>query len=190
MSALPKPPCYQSNDAAETFVRNRLVHHPNSLQNHNLNSVTEQGDPIARMRETIPGQYNTVNGIDIFGIDVLGRLWIIEVSRGNPRGAARFKGAGKPVKYAGGNLQMSRPWRIEATEKFLNEQAHATTLLRILFSDTISTPALLAARLRGLLPQHQKAIIIPDGAHFDTTGTDIDFIHEVYTCPFPPYLLY
>jgi len=36
-----------------------------------------------------------------------------------------------------------------------------------------------------LLPNHNKAVIIPVGAHFDAIGTDVNFNTEVYTCRFP-----
>jgi hypothetical protein len=32
-----------------------------------------------------------------------------------------------------------------------------------------------------LLRDHRKAVIVPEGAHFDAIGTDIDFNTEVYT---------
>ena len=91
------------------------------------------------MQESIPGQYGGGKGIDIFAIDEIGQLWVIEVSRGTPRGAARFKGGGKPVKYAGNKLQMSAEWRVSATQKFLNEMPDAAEKLRHLLHDDRSS---------------------------------------------------
>ena len=34
-----------------------------------------------------------------------------------------------------------------------------------------------------LYEKHTPAIILPEGGHFDTTGTDIAFISQVYTVP-------
>jgi hypothetical protein len=68
------------------------------------------------MLESIPGQYDRSRGIDIFAVDDGGRLWVLEVSRGTLRGAARFKGGGQPVRYAGFALQMSLDWRRAAAE--------------------------------------------------------------------------
>ena len=188
MTTLSKPACYHSDDRAEAFVRYLLMHNPDRLQNHSISSYTERGDTMPRMRETIPGQYNAVNGIDIFGLDLADNLWIIEVSRGVVRGAARVKGGGKPVKYAHGNLQMSVQWRTEAARKFLAEQANADVLLQILFSDTTSPLQALRSRFQAKMLTHRKAIVIPDGGHFDEQGTDIDFATEIYTCPFPAHI--
>lgn len=138
------------------------------------------------MSATIPGQYDDAgHGVDIFAMDAVagGRsLWVIEVSRGVPGGAATFKGGGKPVKYAGGQRQMSAAWREAATAKFL-EREDAAEKIRCLLDisekdDRRAKTMFLSAFLR-----HRKAIIVPEGCHFDTNGTDVDFRTEVYTFP-------
>lgn len=179
---------WTSDDAAEQYVRDLLVRHSQAFENHWLDSVTERGEYLPVMRETIPGQYGANHGVDIFAIDGSDRLWIIEVSRGSQRGAARFKGGGKPVKYAGYQLQMSEAWRLAAAEKFIRDLPQAADMLRDLLRDDGSDEH-VKQRFRSLLVDHQKAIIIPLGAHFDAIGTDVDFAQEVYTCRFPSALL-
>ena len=181
---------WSSDDAAEQYVRQLLVDSRRAFENHWLDSETEKGEYLPLMRETIPGQYGQGHGIDIFALDDVGRLWVIEVSRGAPRGAARFKGGGKPVKYAGYRLQMSEEWRRAATEKFLAEQPDAVAMLRDLLHEDGGSDEHVRNRFRMLMLVHHKAIIIPLGAHFDAIETDIDFTREVYTCRFPSRLLH
>ena len=181
---------WASDDAAEQYVRQMLVDSRRTFENHWLDSETELGEFLPLMRETIPGQYGHGRGVDIFALDDVGRLWVIEVSRGSPRGAARFKGGGKPVKYAGARLQMSEEWRRAATEKFLAEHPDAVAMLRDLLHHDSGGDDQVRNRFRMLMLVHRKAIIIPLGAHFDAIGTDIDFAREVYTCRFPSRLLH
>src|SRR5688572_346410 len=72
-----------SNDKAEAVVRGLLV--SGHLFENEWFDVSERGETLPRMRATIPGQYNSTNGIDIFAIDWEDNLWIIEVTRGNER---------------------------------------------------------------------------------------------------------
>jgi hypothetical protein len=181
---------WTSDDGAEQYVRQLLVESRRAFENHWLDADTERGEFLPLMRETIPGQYGSNHGIDIFARDDLGHLWVIEVSRGTPRGAARFKGGGKPVKYAGLRLQMSEEWRRAAAEKFLAEQPDAIAMLRDLLHEDAAPDAAVRERFRMLMLAHRKAIIIPLGAHFDAIGTDLDFTREVYTCRFPSRLLH
>ena len=181
---------WKSDDAAEQYVRDLMTRYRDVFENHWLDAHSERGEFLPLMQESIPGQYGGGKGIDIFAIDEIGQLWVIEVSRGTPRGAARFKGGGKPVKYAGNKLQMSAEWRVSATEKFLNEMPQAAEMLRQLLHDDRSSDQQIMQRLRMMLHAHRKAIIIPLGAHFDAIETDIDFNREVYTCRFPSRLFH
>jgi hypothetical protein len=179
---------WKSDDAAEQYVRGLLPGPWRPFENHWLD-LSEKGEPLPAMLESIPGQYDRSRGIDIFAVDDAGRLWVIEVSRGTLRGAARFKGGGKPVKYAGFALQMSLDWRRAAAERFLAEAPRACEMLRDLLHDDASTEDGVKQRFRALMGEHRKAVVIPAGAHFDAIGTDLDFNTEVYTCPFPPALM-
>ena len=180
---------WRSDDAAEQYVRDLMVGYRDAFENHWISADTERGEFLPLMLETIPGQYDRRRGIDIFAIDEVGRLWVIEVSRGTPRGAARFKGGGKRVRYAGGALQMSAEWRKAATEKFLNQMPDAAEKIRDLLHDN-GPDAHVKQRFRLMMHHHRKAVIIPLGAHFDAIGTDIDFNTEVYTCRFPSRLFH
>lgn len=178
------PNAWKSTDAAEQYVRDLLVRYDDAFENHWISDRTERGDYLTLMQATIPGQFGSNHGIDVIALDVTGALWLIEVSRGTLRGAARFKGGGKPVKYAGHQLQMSLKWRSMAAERFVTETPNAPEMLRYLFDDTLSDKQIVA-KFMMMLPNHHKAIIIPLGAHFDAIGTDVDFNTEVYTCRFP-----
>jgi hypothetical protein len=175
---------WKSDDAAEQYVRSLLPGPWRPFENHWLD-VTEQGELLPAMVESIPGQYDRTRGIDIFSLDDLGRLWVLEVSRGTLRGAARFKGGGKPVKYAGFAVQMSLDWRRAAAERFLAKMPRACEMVRDLLHEDGGPDARVMARFRALMTSHRKAVIIPVGAHFDTIDTDVDFNTEVYTCTFP-----
>ena len=180
---------WQSTDAAEQYVRDLLIRYDDAFENHWISDRTQRGDCLTMMQATIPGQFGKNHGIDVIGLDVAGRLWLIEVSRGTRRGAARFKGGGKPVKYAGHELQMSLKWRTMAAERFLSETPDAVAMLRHLFDEKLNDSQAVA-KFRMMLPNHHKAIIIPLGAHFDAIGTDVDFNTEVYTCRFPSRLFH
>jgi hypothetical protein len=179
---------WKSDDAAEQYVRSLLPGPWRPFENHWLDA-SEHGENLPQMVESIPGQYGRTRGIDILAVDDLWRLWVLEVSRGTLRGAARFKGGGKPVKYAGFALQMSLDWRRAAAERFLAQAPHAGEMLRDLLHEDRSTDVQVKERFRALMASHRKAVIIPVGAHFDALGTDIDFNTEVYTCVFPAGLL-
>lgn len=180
---------WTSDDAAEQYVRDLLVHRPGTFENLWFDR-TERGEYLPQMTETIPGQYDPKHGIDVFAVDYHGRLWIIEVSRGTVRGAARFKGGGKPVRYAGDKLQMSAEWRAAAAARFLERADDACDKLRdLLHLPAGRDDADVKATFVGLLRKHRKAVIIPLGGHFDTIGTDVDFTRDVYTCVFPARLL-
>jgi hypothetical protein len=183
------PRAWKSSDAAEQYVRDLLIRYDDAFENHWISDRTQRGDYLTLMQATIPGQFGKNHGIDVIGLDVWGKLWLIEVSRGTQRGAARFKGGGKPVKYAGSELQMSLKWRSTAAERFLAETTGAPAMLRYLFDDA-GSDAQAVAKFRMMLPNHRKAVIIPVGAHFDAIGTDVDFNTDVYTCRFPSRLFY
>lgn len=180
---------WRSDDAAEQYVRELLVCSRYAFENHWISAHGERGEFLPLMAESIPGQYGATRGIDIFAVDEAGVLWIIEVSRGSPRGAARFKGGGRPVKYADYTLQMSARWRQAAAARFLAEMPTAVQMLRDLLHDDAGADAAVKRRFTALLDQHRKAIIIPVGAHFDAIDTDIDWLLEVYTHRFPSGLL-
>ena len=77
---------WNSDDSLERQVRGALLR-ADVFENHWLDE-TEQGEFLPQMQETIPGQYDAAgHGIDIFAIDQMGALWIIEVSRGRKYGA-------------------------------------------------------------------------------------------------------
>ncbi len=189
-SVLRRTDQWKSDDAAEQYVRALMTRYRDVFENHWLDVDTERGEYLPLMQESIPGQYEGNKGIDIFALEDVGQLWVIEVSRGTPRGAARFKGGGKRVKYAGYTLQMSAEWRRAASEKFLAEMSDACAMLRHLLHDDRASDQQLKQRFRMLLHAHRKAIIIPLGAHFDAIETDIDFTREVYTCRFPSSLFH
>ena len=175
---------WKSSDAAEQYVRDLLVRYDDAFENHWISASSERGDYLTLMRATIPGQWGNNHGIDVIALDVIGRVWLIEVSRGTRRGAARFKGGGKPVKYADYQLQMSMNWREAAADRFLTMVPKAPDMLRHLFDEQLSDKRIVD-KFRMMLPNHRKAVIIPVGAHFDAIGTDVDFNTEVYTCRFP-----
>lgn len=175
---------WKSTDAAEQYVRDLLVRYDDAFENHWISDYSERGDFLTMMRATIPGQWGNNHGIDVIALDVTGQLWLIEVSRGTRRGAARFKGGGKPVKYADYQLQMSLKWREAAADRFLAEVPNAPDMLRYLFDERLGDERIVE-KFRMMLHKHNKAVIIPLGAHFDTIGTDVKFNTEVYTCRFP-----
>jgi hypothetical protein len=178
------PNAWKSTDGAEQYVRDLLVRYDDVFENHWFDDRTERGEYLTLMQATVPGQFGSNHGIDVIALDVTGKLWLIEVSRGQRRGATRFKGGGKPVKYAGNQLQMSLKWRTMAAERFLTETTDAPAMLRYLFDETLNDRQVVE-KFRMMLPNHRRAVIIPLGAHFDAIGTDVDFNTEVYTCRFP-----
>lgn len=166
---------WPSDDVFEGFVRGEIVRREDVFENH-------EGDFLPRMRESIPGQYDRTHGVDIFAVDEWGDLWIIEVSRGSPRGAATFKGGGRGVKYADGNVQMSLEWRTQATYRFLDLMPDSTAKVRDLLRLPDDEPdPMVRMRFLSRLRNHRKAVVVPAGTHFDTIGTDVDFGTEVYT---------
>jgi hypothetical protein len=183
---------WKSDDAAEHYVRSLLRGPYLPFENHwvytSEHDGLEHGECLPPMPESIPGQYDRTRGIDILAVDDLRRLWVLEVSRGTVGGAARFKGGGKPVKYAGFAVQMSLDWRRAAAERFLAQKPHACEMLRDLLHEDGDTDTQVKARFRALMTNHRKAVIVPAGTHFDTAGTDVDFNTEVYTCVFPARL--
>jgi len=173
---------WKSDNPLEGYVRYVMVRHPHMFENHDIHGKG-MGDFMPLMDQTIPGQFNgSGNGVDIFAIDSARNLWIVEVSAGVKRGATVFKGRGRPVGYAGRNLQMSAQWRKAATDRFLAEVPEAVEMLRDLLdlSPTESEPV-VKSTFQEKFTKHCKAIIIPEGGHFDDYGTDIDFVREVYT---------
>ena len=166
------------------YVRDLLIRHDNAFENHWFDDATGHGEYLTLMQATVPGQFGNNHGIDVIALDFTRRLWLIEVSRGRRGGAARFKGGGLPVKYAGGKLQMSSQWRLAAANQFVSKTPDAFDKLRYLFDERLSDKQ-VATKFQALLLTHRKAVIIPLGAHFDAIGTDLDFNTEVYTCRFP-----
>jgi hypothetical protein len=173
---------------AEQYVLHLLCERSNAFESNDLDS-SERGSYLPRMRAAVPGQHGAGHGIDILAIDPAGRLWIIEVSIGTRRGATRFKGGGKPVKYAGGNLQMSAEWRAAAAELFLEEDDAILRLRSLIDPHQAMTDRQCAAAFRHLMDHHRKAVVIPLGAHFDTIRTDVDYLRDVYTYRFPEWFL-
>jgi hypothetical protein len=173
---------WKSSDRLEGFVRQVMVRHPRMFENHYIHE-RGVGDFLPLMDQTIPGQFNgSGNGVDIFAIDLGRNLWIVEVSRGVKRGATVFKGRGRPVGYAGRELQMSAPWRKAATDRFLEKVPDAVDMLRDLLDLSPEEPeAVVKSAFQAKFAKHRKAIILPEGGHFDEYGTDIEFVHEVYT---------
>jgi hypothetical protein len=141
-------------DLLEGYVRYCLLNNPGIFQNHSL-------DPLPRMVATIPGQYNSQQGIDILALDEQRQLWVIEVSRGRKTGAALIKELPER-KYAGYKPQMSEEWRDAAATKFL-KRPDSTKLLAKLFD----VSGLDREELENLFDEkfktHQKAIVVPAG---------------------------
>jgi len=173
---------------AEEYVLELLVTRDRAFENHFVSS-DGHGEFMPRMRSAIAGQSSRGHGADIFAVDHEDHLWIIEVSLGTPRGAARFKGGGRPVKGADYNLQMSEEWRAYAVDLFLNESDATQRIQALLNLPNHANRSAALARFTWMLDRHRKAIIVPAGTHFDTTGTDIDFLTEVYTHRFPTWFL-
>jgi hypothetical protein len=174
----------------EAFVRDALRNRQHFFESHWIGD-NGRGEYLPMMTATIPGHYDVAgHGIDIFALDSLDperTVWVIEVSRGYAGGAATFKGGGKPVKYAGGQLQMSAAWREAAATKFLCRD-DAPDKIRYLFDVVEKEDDRVKAMFWSKFLKHRKAIIVPDICHFDTTGTDIIFQKDVYTfqLPFAP----
>ena len=169
----------------EAFVRDALCNRSNYFENHWINEKGA-GQFLRKMTATIPGQYDEAgHGIDILAMDGLyaeRSIWVIEVSRGTPGGAATFKGGGKPVKYASGQLQMSAAWREAAAMKFLARE-DAADKVRYLLDVAEKDDNRIKTMFWSAFLKHRKAVIVPDGCHFDARGTDVDFHKEVYTFP-------
>jgi hypothetical protein len=159
----------------EEYVRRVLVRQADHFENHMvLDDI--RGETLPLMAEAIPGQYNRRNGIDIYPIDANRELWVLEVSQ------ADFKGGGKGVKYAGGEVQMSSEWRRHATYRFLDRNLNACAMVR----DLLELPAgdddrLVKIRFLHKFRRHRKAVILLEGGDFNPVGTDVDFGTEVYT---------
>jgi hypothetical protein len=174
----------------EAFVRDALRNRQNFFENHWIGEHG-RGEFLQMMTATIPGHYDEAgHGVDIFAMDALDpkrALWIIEVSRGRAGGAATFKGGGKPVKYAGDQLQMSAGWREAAAAKFLTRD-DAPDKIRHLLDTTEKDDGATRSMFWSKFLQHRKAVIVPENCHFDTIGTDIDFRREVYTFALPTVL--
>jgi hypothetical protein len=178
---------WKSKDRMEAFVRDCLRNRQNFFENHWIDDHG-RGQFLNMMTVTVPGQYDeSGHGIDIFAVDSLDNprsIWIVEVSRGTPGGAAAFKGGGKPVKYAGNHLQMSAAWRQAAAQKFVARD-DAADKIRCLLDLNDNDDARVKTIFWSAFLKHRKAVIVPEGCHFDTRGTDIDFRTEVYTFRIP-----
>lgn len=185
---------WKSKDRTERHVRAMLETRDDYFENHWIDKGG-RGEFLPLMLATVPGQYDAIGrGIDILAMDFDMRLWILEVSRGTPEGGGLFKGGGKPVKYAGGALQMSASWRGAAFDRFLgNQSRHAFEKVRVLLDLPESPKKMKDNEVERRVVQqyrtHRKGIIVPEGVHFDTTGTDIDYNKDVYTFSFPNTLL-
>lgn len=173
---------------AEDYVLHLLTRRDDAFENHDLSS-DERGGFLPRMRTAVPGQHARGWGIDIFAVDHDGLLWIVEVSLGVVRGAARFKGGGKPVGYADGTLQMSETWRLAAADAFTREADGPARVRGLLELPHAMKDATVLSRFGLLMERHRKAVIIPEGAHFDAIDTDVDFLTDVYTHRFPGWFL-
>ena len=143
-------------DKLEQYVRYCLIHNPGVFQNHS-------GDGLPRMVATIPGQYNSTQGIDIFALDKQRQLWVIEVSRGRKSGALLIKELAER-QYAGYKPQMAEEWRGAAATKFL-ERPDSTQLLEKLFDVSGLDREELEDLFNEKLKTHRKAIVVPPGCH-------------------------
>jgi hypothetical protein len=174
----------------EAFVRDALRNRQHYFENHWIDDHGH-GEFLPMMTATVPGHYDSAgHGIDIFAMDSLDptrALWVIEVSRGRVGGAATFKGGGKPVKYAGGQLQMSAGWREAAAARFIKSD-DAPARIRYVLDIAEKSDDKVRSMFWAAFMQHRKAIIVPENCHFDTVGTDIDFRHEVFTFRLPTNL--
>jgi hypothetical protein len=149
-------------DKLEQYVRYCLIHNPGVFQNHS-------GDGLPRMVATIPGQYNSTQGIDIFALDRQRQLWVIEVSRGRKSGALLIKELAER-RYAGYKPQMAEEWRDAAATKFL-KRPDSTNLLAKLFDvpekdrDGLENREELEDLFHEKFKTHRKAIVVPPGCH-------------------------
>ena len=175
---------WRSKDPTERHVRAMLETRDDYFENHFIDNHS-RGEFLPLMIATVPGHFNkSGHGIDVFARDFENRLWIVEVSKGRRFGATVAKGGGQTVQYAGG-VQMSRAWRQAAKDAFLVADARrGFERTRALLDLPNRMPASeVNSRFGVLYVRHRKAVIIPDGGHFMTDGTDLDFIRDVYTYP-------
>jgi hypothetical protein len=141
-------------DKLEEYVRYCLMNNPGVFQNH-------CGDPLPQMVATIPGQYNSTQGIDIFALDKKRQLWVIEVSRGFKRGALLIKELTER-EYSGYKPQMSEEWRDAAATKFL-KRPDSTMMLERLFDVSGLDREELESLFHEKFKTHRKAIVVPAG---------------------------
>jgi hypothetical protein len=166
---------WPSTDRMEGYVRYCLVQNPRIFRNHFFNS-------LPRMVATIPGQYNTQNGIDVLAVDATRprrRLWLIEISRGRQKGAALEKELPERV-YAGNRAQMSSPWRRAAADRFL-ERADSSQKLEALFDVRGLKRASLEQLFEDCFASHQVAIVVPAGCHVTGKRTELEFASAIFT---------
>jgi hypothetical protein len=184
-------------DKLEQYVRYCLIHNPGVFQNHS-------GDGLPRMVATIPGQYNSTQGIDIFALDKRRQLWVIEVSRGRKSGALLIKELAER-RYAGYKPQMAEEWRDAASTKFL-ERPDSTQMLEKLFDVSGLDREELENLFSEKFETHRKAIVVPPGCHVAPVETkaskeyhsqpgqkprneidvpDIEFGEDIYTLNSP-----
>ena len=159
-------------DLLEGYVRYCLLNNPGVFQNHSE-------DALPRMVATIPGQYNSTQGIDIFALDEQRQLWVIEVSRGRKRGALLIKELTER-EYAGYKPQMSEEWRDAAATKFL-QRPDATKMLEKLFDASGLDREELENLFDEKLKAHRKAIVVPAGCDVGPVETKVS--KEFYSRP-------
>ena len=159
-------------DKLEQYVRYCLIHNPGVFQNHS-------GDGLPRMVATIPGQYNSTQGIDIFALDKQRQLWVIEVSRGRKSGALLIKELAER-KYSGYKPQMSEDWRGAAASKFL-ERPDSTMMLERLFDVSGLDREELESLFEEKFKTHRKAIVVPAGC--DVGPVETKASKEFYSAP-------
>jgi hypothetical protein len=159
----------------EEYVRRVLVRHGDVFENHWIGD-DDRGEYLTQMMEAIPGQYDKQHGVDIFAVDFSNNLWVIEVSQ------ADFKGGGRGVKYADGELQMSFQWRRKATFRFLDLNPRAPAMVRdLLWLPATDNERMVKLKFLHRFQKHRKAVILLEGADFNPAETDVKFETEVYT---------
>ncbi len=137
-----------------------------------------EGKSLPKMTHTSAGQFNrSGNGVDIFGVDESGDLWIIEVS------VAETKEL-RNVKYAGAD-QMTESWRKAAVNKFL-EKDTAIQEVRELFphwgSDLSDEDVKFWFRSKA--SNGKYAFVVPEGSTVRPNSSTEFIARDVYTYHF------
>ena len=82
-------------------------------------------------------------------------------------------------------ISLHQEGRFAEAEQFyrqiLAQNPDAIAMLRDLLHLRTTPDAQVITHFNQLYAKHKPAIIVPEGAHFDTSGTDIQFTSQVYT---------